>query len=60
MRARDAWLGARHIPPRIAHHIIETSDRLGRHRWVIEHSLAWLTGYRWLTLRPWTNQNRGY
>ena len=25
--------------------------RLGRHRWVIERSLAWLTGYRRLTIR---------
>ena len=32
-------------------HGLETSDRLGRHRWIIEHSLAWLTGYRRLTLR---------
>jgi transposase len=30
---------------------VESSERLGRHRWVIERSLAWLTGYRWLTLR---------
>ena len=39
------------ITPRIARRGIETSDRLGRHRWVIERSLAWLTGYRRLTLR---------
>ena len=24
---------------------------LGKHRWVIERTLAWLTGYRRLTLR---------
>jgi transposase len=30
---------------------VESSERLGRHRWVIERSLAWLTGYRRLTLR---------
>jgi transposase len=30
---------------------IETGDRLGRHRWVIERTLAWLTGFRRLTLR---------
>ena len=30
---------------------METSEKLGRHRWVIERSLAWLTGYRRLTLR---------
>ena len=30
---------------------METSTRLGRHRWVVERSLAWLTGYRRLTIR---------
>jgi transposase len=30
---------------------VEPSDRLGRHRWVIERSLAWLVGYRRLQLR---------
>ncbi len=39
------------ITPWIARRGIETSDRLGRHRWVIERSLTWLTGYRRLTLR---------
>jgi transposase len=38
-------------PVRIARKGIETSDKLGRHRWVIERTLAWLTGYRRLTLR---------
>ena len=35
-----AWLRARGITPRIARRGIETSDRLGRHRWVIERSFA--------------------
>ena len=30
---------------------MENSTRLGRHRWVVERSFAWLTGYRRLTLR---------
>ena len=30
---------------------MENSTRLGRHRWVVERSLAWLTGYRRLTMR---------
>ena len=30
---------------------METCTRLGRHRWVIERSIAWPTGYRRLTLR---------
>jgi transposase len=46
-----AWLCARRITPRIPRRGIETSERLSRHRWVIERSLAWLTGYRPLTLR---------
>jgi hypothetical protein len=37
--------------PRIARRGVETSIRLGRHRWVVERSFAWLTGYRRLTLR---------
>ena len=46
-----AWLRSRRITPRIARRGVESSERLGRHRWVIERSLAWLTGYRRLTLR---------
>ena len=46
-----AWLRRRRITPRIARRGIETSERLGRHRWVVERSLAWLTGYRRLTIR---------
>jgi transposase len=46
-----AWLRARRITPRIARRGVETSTRLGRHRWVIERTFAWLTGYRRLTLR---------
>src|SRR3954466_1412450 len=38
-----AWLRSRRITPRIARRGVETSERLGRHRWVIERSLAWLT-----------------
>ena len=30
---------------------METCTRLGRHRWGVERSLAWLTGYRRMTLR---------
>jgi transposase len=45
------WLRARRITPRIARRGVETSERLGRHRWVVERSFAWLTGYRRLALR---------
>ncbi|WP_431941816.1 transposase [Nocardia grenadensis] len=30
---------------------IEDLTRLGRHRWKIERTIAWLTGYRPLTIR---------
>lgn len=30
---------------------IESGERLGRHRWKIERSIAWLFGYRRLTVR---------
>jgi transposase len=46
-----AWVRDRGIAVRIARKGTEASDRLGRHRWVIERTIAWLTGYRRLTLR---------
>ena len=46
-----AWLRARRITPRIARRGVKSSEKLGRHRWVIERSFAWLSGYRRLTLR---------
>ncbi len=46
-----AWLRGRHIVPRIARPGIESRERLGRHRWKIERSIAWLFGYRRLTVR---------
>jgi transposase len=44
-------LGRRHISPRIARRGVESSTRLGRHRWKVERSLAWLLSYRRLTVR---------
>jgi transposase len=29
----------------------ESSEKLGRHRWVVERTLAWLAKYRRLTIR---------
>lgn len=46
-----AWLRERHITPRIARPGVESSERLGRHRWKIERSISWLFGYRRLTIR---------
>jgi transposase len=44
-------LRARGITPRLARRGIESSERLGRHRWVVERTLAWLLGYRRLGVR---------
>ena len=49
-RCRRA-LTQRHIRVRIARKGIESSQRLGRHRWVVERTLAWLNRYRRLTVR---------
>ncbi len=49
-RCRQA-LTRRHIQVRIARKGIESSQRLGRHRWVVERTLAWLSRYRRLTIR---------
>jgi IS5 family transposase len=44
-------LRARGITPRIARRGIDSSERLGRHRWVVERTLSWLLGYRRLGVR---------
>ena len=44
-------LRARGITPRLARRGIESSARLGRHRRVVERSLAWLLGCRRLGVR---------
>jgi transposase len=49
-RCRRA-LRRRGICPRIARRGIESADKLGRHRWKVERSLAWLVGYRRLQVR---------
>ncbi|MCC6421461.1 MAG: IS5 family transposase [Gemmataceae bacterium] len=49
-RCRRA-LSQRHITVHIARKGVERSDRLGRHRWVIERTLAWLNRMRRLTVR---------
>jgi transposase len=44
-------LRRRHIGCRIARKGIDSRARLGRHRWVIERTLAWLNHFRRLTVR---------
>lgn len=49
-RCRRA-LTRRRIKIRIARKGIDSSERLGRHRWVVERTLAWLSTYRRLKIR---------
>jgi transposase len=49
-RCRKA-LRKRGIKARIARRGIDSSERLGRHRWVVERTLAWLARYRRLSVR---------
>ena len=46
---RALW--ARGIIPRIARRGVESSERLGRHRWVVERSQGWLVTLRKLATR---------
>ena len=45
------FLRGRSIRSRIARRGVEPSEKLGRHRWVVERTLAWLARYRRLTIR---------
>ena len=49
-RCRDACV-ARGIKHRIARKGVESKEKLGRHRWVVERTMAWLARYRRLTIR---------
>jgi transposase len=46
-----AYLRRRGIKARIARKGVERKTRLGRHRWVVERTLAWLHRFRRLTIR---------
>ena len=45
----ECW--KRRITPCIARRHVDSSERLGRHRWVVERTLAWLNRFRRLTIR---------
>ena len=45
------FLRRRRIKVRIARKGVDSSARLGRHRWVVERTLAWLGQFRRLTIR---------
>ena len=49
-RCRRA-LRSRGIIPRIARRGIESRERLGRYRWVVERTLSWLNRFRRLKVR---------
>jgi transposase len=44
-------LRRRGIIPRIARRGVDSSERLGRHRWIVERTIAWLLAYRRLAVR---------
>jgi len=46
-----AYLRRRGITARIARIGIESSQRLGRHRWVVERTVGWLLAFKRLALR---------
>jgi transposase len=50
-RKNRALLRRRHITPRIARPRVDSSARLGRHRWVAERDFAWLHRSRRLLIR---------
>jgi IS5 family transposase len=49
--ANRVWLRRRGIRSRIARRGVESSTRLGRHRWRVERSLSWLSCFRRLQVR---------
>jgi transposase len=42
----------RRIVPRIARRGIDSSERLGRYRWIVERTLAWFARFRRLAASP--------
>jgi transposase len=50
-RKNQRALKARAILSRIARPRVDSSERLGRHRWVVERTLAWLHRFRRLRVR---------
>lgn len=44
-------LRRRGIKRRIARKGVESSEKLGRHRWIVERTLSWSAKYRRLTIR---------
>jgi transposase len=49
--ANRAYLERRGITVRLARPGVESREKLGRYRWVVERTLAWLHGFRRLQIR---------
>jgi transposase len=54
------YLRRRGIRPRIARRMVESSSQLGRYRWTIERTGAWLGGWRRLRIRYERSSERFY
>jgi IS5 family transposase len=50
-QANRQRLRTRGIRPRIARRGIESRERLGQHRWIVERILSWLNRFRCLKVR---------
>jgi transposase len=50
-RKNKAALRRRGITPRIARKGVESKEKLGRHRWVVERTQSWLNRFRRLKVR---------
>ena len=50
-RRCQAECRARSVKPRIARRGVDSSQRLGQHRWVVERTFAWLNRLRRLAVR---------
>jgi transposase len=50
-RHNRQFLRKRGITSRIARRRIESSEKLGKHRWAVERTLAWLNQFRRLKVR---------
>lgn len=50
-KKNQAALRQRGITPRIARKGVESKQKLGRHRWVVERTHSWLNRYRRLKVR---------
>ncbi|WP_424184549.1 IS5 family transposase [Actinokineospora sp. G85] len=60
VRETRKWLINRGIMVRISRKNIDTSTKLGRHRWVVERTLSWLTNHHRRIGTRWEHHGRNY